>query len=79
MRIERRFQPHIPRHIRLELQRVDRPFYTKMDKSMLKAYTNVFSTVETDSTFYRYPDKGTVMVGPDTPPKVSCTQQSCQD
>ncbi len=37
------------------------PFYTKMDKSMLRAYTNVFSTVEIDSTFYRYPDKGTVM------------------
>jgi len=33
----------------------------KMDKSMLRAYTNVFSTVEIDSTFYRYPDKGTVM------------------
>jgi len=37
------------------------PFYTKMDKSMLRAYNNVFSTVEIDSTFYRYPDKGTVM------------------
>jgi uncharacterized protein YecE (DUF72 family) len=37
------------------------PFYTKMDKSMLRAYTRVFKTVEVDSTFYRYPSKGTVM------------------
>jgi uncharacterized protein YecE (DUF72 family) len=37
------------------------PFYTKMDKSMLRAYSNVFKTVEIDSTFYRYPTKGTVM------------------
>jgi uncharacterized protein YecE (DUF72 family) len=37
------------------------PFYTKMDKSKLRAYTKVFKTVEIDSTFYRYPTKGTVM------------------
>jgi uncharacterized protein YecE (DUF72 family) len=37
------------------------PFYTKEDKSMLRAYTKVFRTVESDSTFYRYPSKGTVM------------------
>ncbi len=37
------------------------PFYSKMDKSMLRAYTRVFRTVEIDSTFYRYPSKGTVM------------------
>ncbi len=37
------------------------PFYTKMDKSMLRAYTRVFKTVEIDSTFYRYPSKGTGM------------------
>ena len=37
------------------------PFYTKEDKSMLRAYTKVFRTVEIDSTFYRYPSKGTVM------------------
>ena len=37
------------------------PFYTKMDKSMLRAYTRVFKTVEIDSTFYRYPSRGTVM------------------
>jgi uncharacterized protein YecE (DUF72 family) len=37
------------------------PFYSKMDKSMLHAYTRVFRTVEIDSTFYRYPSKGTVM------------------
>jgi uncharacterized protein YecE (DUF72 family) len=36
-------------------------FYTKEDKSFLKAYTRVFKTVEIDSTFYRYPSKGTVM------------------
>jgi uncharacterized protein YecE (DUF72 family) len=37
------------------------PFYTKLDKSMLRAYTRIFKTVEIDSTFYRYPSKGTVM------------------
>ena len=37
------------------------PFYTKMDKSKLRAYSKVFETVEIDSTFYRYPSKGTVM------------------
>src|SRR5512136_2961513 len=37
------------------------PFYSKTDKSMLRAYTQVFRTVEIDSTFYRYPSKGTVM------------------
>ncbi len=37
------------------------PFYSKMDKSMLRAYTQVFKTVEIDSTFYRYPSRGTVM------------------
>lgn len=37
------------------------PFYAKTDKSMLRAYTRVFNTVEIDSTFYRYPSKGTVM------------------
>jgi uncharacterized protein YecE (DUF72 family) len=37
------------------------PFYTKVDKSKLRAYSKVFQTVEIDSTFYRYPSKGTVM------------------
>jgi len=37
------------------------PFYTKTDKSMLRAYSKVFQTVEINSTFYRYPSKGTVM------------------
>jgi uncharacterized protein YecE (DUF72 family) len=37
------------------------PFYTDKDKSLLKAYAGVFKTVEIDSTFYRYPSKGTVM------------------
>lgn len=37
------------------------PLYTKEDKSMLKAYSRVFKTVEIDSTFYRYPTKGMVM------------------
>lgn len=37
------------------------PFYSKEDKSMLRAYSRVFKTVEIDSTFYRYPSKGTVM------------------
>ena len=37
------------------------PFYSKEDKSMLRAYAKVFKTVEIDSTFYRYPSKGMVM------------------
>ena len=37
------------------------PFYTKKDKSMLRAYGKIFRTVEINSTFYRYPSKGTVM------------------
>jgi len=37
------------------------PFYSKGDKSMLRAYGKVFQTVEINSTFYRYPSKGTVM------------------
>jgi uncharacterized protein YecE (DUF72 family) len=37
------------------------PFYSKEDKSMLRAYAKVFNTVEIDSTFYRYPSKGMVM------------------
>ena len=37
------------------------PFYSKTDRSMLQAYTKVFRTAEIDSTFYRYPSKGTVM------------------
>ncbi len=37
------------------------PLYTKEDKSMLRAYAKVFSSVEIDSTFYRYPTKGMAM------------------
>ena len=37
------------------------PFYNEKDKSLLGAYCKVFRTVEIDSTFYRYPSKGTVM------------------
>jgi len=37
------------------------PFYTEKDKSLLRAYSKVFRTVEIDSTFYRYPTKGIVM------------------
>ena len=37
------------------------PFYVKKEKSMLKAYSKVFKTVEIDSTFYAYPSKGTAM------------------
>jgi len=37
------------------------PFYSQEDKSMLRAYTKVFKTVEIDSTFYRYPTKGMAM------------------
>jgi uncharacterized protein YecE (DUF72 family) len=37
------------------------PFYMEKEKSPLRAYCKVFRTVEIDSTFYRYPSKGTVM------------------
>ena len=37
------------------------PLYSKEDKSMLRAYSKIFKTVEIDSTFYRYPSKGMVM------------------
>jgi uncharacterized protein YecE (DUF72 family) len=37
------------------------PFYKKKEKSMLKAHSKVFKTVEIDSTFYAYPSKGPVM------------------
>ena len=36
-------------------------FYQKGEKRKLRAYSRVFSTVEIDSTFYRYPSKGMVM------------------
>ncbi len=36
-------------------------FYMKGEKSKLRAYSRVFQTVEINSTFYRYPSKGTVM------------------
>ncbi len=37
------------------------PFYKKKEKSMLKAHSKVFKTVEINSTFYAYPSKGAVM------------------
>jgi uncharacterized protein YecE (DUF72 family) len=37
------------------------PFYQKGEKRKLRAYSRVFNTVEIDSTWYRYPSKGTVM------------------
>ena len=37
------------------------PFYQKGEKSKLRAYARVFGTVEIDSTWYRFPSKGTVM------------------
>lgn len=36
-------------------------FYQKGEKRKLRAYSLVFKTAEIDSTFYRYPSKGTVM------------------
>lgn len=36
-------------------------FYRKGEKRKLRAYSRVFQTVEIDSTWYRYPSKGTVM------------------
>lgn len=36
-------------------------FYRKSEKKKLRAYCQVFQTVEIDSTWYRYPSKGTVM------------------
>jgi len=37
------------------------PVYEKEKESKLRTYCNIFKTVEIDSTFYRYPSKGTVM------------------
>ena len=36
-------------------------FYRKGEKHKLRAYSRIFSTVEIDSTWYRFPSKGTVM------------------
>jgi uncharacterized protein YecE (DUF72 family) len=36
-------------------------FYQKGEKRKLRAYSQVFKTAEIDSTFYRFPSKGTVM------------------
>jgi uncharacterized protein YecE (DUF72 family) len=36
-------------------------FYQKGEKRKLHAYSQVFKTAEIDSTFYRYPSRGTVM------------------
>ena len=36
-------------------------FYRKGEKHKLRAYSRIFTTVEIDSTWYRYPSKGTVM------------------
>ena len=36
-------------------------FYRKGEKRKLRAYSQIFKTVEVDSTFYRYPSKGAVM------------------
>ena len=36
-------------------------FYKKGEKHKLRAYSRIFQTVEINSTFYRYPSKGTVM------------------
>lgn len=36
-------------------------FYKKGEKHKLRAYSRIFQTVEIDSTFYRYPSKGTVL------------------
>ncbi|MDH5448254.1 MAG: DUF72 domain-containing protein [Candidatus Bathyarchaeota archaeon] len=36
-------------------------FYRKGEKSKLRAYARVFQIVEIDSTWYRYPSRGTVM------------------
>jgi uncharacterized protein YecE (DUF72 family) len=36
-------------------------FYLKGEKRKLNAYSNIFKTVEIDSTFYRYPSKGMVI------------------
>jgi len=53
------------------------PFYIRQDKSMLKAYCKVFKTVEIDSTFYRYPSKGTVMGWAKYSQKASYTRLNC--
>jgi uncharacterized protein YecE (DUF72 family) len=37
------------------------PFYREGEKSKLRAYAQVFGTVEIDSTWYRFPSRGTVI------------------
>jgi uncharacterized protein YecE (DUF72 family) len=37
------------------------PFYSKGEKSMMKAHAKVFKTAEINSTFYAYPSNSTVM------------------
>jgi len=37
------------------------PFYQEGEKRKLRAYSRVFQTAEIDSTFYRFPSKGTVI------------------
>jgi uncharacterized protein YecE (DUF72 family) len=37
------------------------PFYQKGEKRKLRAYCQVFNAAEIDSTWYRFPSKGTVM------------------
>jgi uncharacterized protein YecE (DUF72 family) len=37
------------------------PFYQESEKRKLRVYGRIFKTAEIDSTFYRYPSKGTVM------------------
>ena len=39
----------------------EQSFYRKGEKSKLRAYSRIFSTVEIDSTWYRYPSKGMVI------------------
>jgi len=39
----------------------EQSFYRKGEKSKLRAYSRIFSTVEIDSTWYRYPSKGMMM------------------
>ena len=36
-------------------------FYERGEKRKLRAYSRVFSTVEINSTWYRYPSKGSVL------------------
>jgi uncharacterized protein YecE (DUF72 family) len=59
--LDKAYRKRFPRNFGWSYKDWIGPFYTEKEKSPLRAYCKVFRTVEIDSTFYRYPSKGTVM------------------